>query len=99
MTILKASTEQEAHDAAVNGKLIEPITQVPSVAETTAADVIIIDNDHDTDNIIVWQECITEIKQEHVETDVVNTPIVEPDQVIEEPDQVISEQGCANGDS
>jgi hypothetical protein len=85
MTILKASTEQEAHDAAVNGELIEPITQAPSVAEVTATDVIIIDDDHDTDDIVAWQECITEIKQEPVETDMVNATIAEPDQVIEEP--------------
>ena len=91
MTILEASTEQEAHDAAVNGELIEPITQAPSVAETTATDVIVIDDDHDTDDIVAWQECITDIKQKPVETDVVNTTIVEPDQVIGEPDQVISE--------
>jgi hypothetical protein len=84
MTILEASSEQEAHDAAVNGELIEPITQAPSVAETPATDVIVINKDHDTDNIVAWQECITEIKQEPVETDVVNTTI-ESDQVIEEP--------------
>ena len=29
MTIFEASTEQEVHDAAVNGNLIEPITQAP----------------------------------------------------------------------
>jgi len=29
MTIFEPSTEQEAHDAAVNGNLIEPITQAP----------------------------------------------------------------------
>jgi hypothetical protein len=66
MTILEASTEQEAYDAAVNGELIEPITQAPSVAETTATDVIIIDDDHNTDNILAWQECIADIKQEPI---------------------------------
>ena len=47
MTILEGSTKQEAHDAAVNGELIEPITQAPSVAEVTATDVIVIDKDHE----------------------------------------------------
>ena len=75
MTILEACTEQEAHDAAVNGELIEPVTQAPSVAEVTATDVIVIDEDHDTDDIVAWQECITEIKQEPVETDVVNATL------------------------
>jgi hypothetical protein len=56
---------------------------VPSVAETTATDVIIIDNDHDTDNIVAWQECITDIKQEPVDTDVVNVTIAEPEPVIQ----------------
>jgi len=70
---LEASTEQEAHNAAVNGILIEPITQAPSVPEITATDVIIIDNDSGTDNVILSQEWDSNIKSEPVDSDVDNT--------------------------
>ena len=53
MTILEASTEQEAHEAAVNSELIEPITGAPSVTETSVTDVIIIDDDGGTDDIVI----------------------------------------------
>ena len=73
MTILEASTEQEAHDAAINGDLIEPIKKAPSVPEQSVTDVIIIDDDSGTDNIVVSQEWDSNVKQEPVDSDVVNT--------------------------
>ena len=83
MTILEVSTKQEANDAAVNGELTEPITQAPSVPERTVTDVIIIDDGHDTDDIVTWQECNTIIEMEPVDTDVVNAKIEEPELVIQ----------------
>ena len=79
MTILEPPMEHDAHETAVNGELIEPITQVPSVPEQSATDVIIIDNDSRTDDIVISQECdsetdgTTHIKQEPVDSDVINT--------------------------
>ena len=64
MTILEASTEQEAHDTAVNGNLIEPIKQAPSVPEQSVTDIIIIDNDSGTDNIVVSRRSVV---QRHME--------------------------------
>ncbi len=73
MTIVEASTGQEAHEAAVNGELIEPITQAPSVSEQSVTDVIIIDDDSGTDNIVVSQEWDSNVKQEPVDSEVVDT--------------------------
>ena len=60
MTVLEVSTEQEAHEAEVNGGLIEPTKEAPS-----PVDIIVIKDDGADDEIAGVQEC--SIKQEHVE--------------------------------
>ena len=50
MTVLEQSAEQEAHEAEVNGGLIEPTKEAPSVKD----DIVI--NNNDTDDIVEIQE-------------------------------------------
>ena len=69
----------------VNGELIEPITQAPSVSEQSVIYVIIIGDDSSTDNIVVLQEWDSDIKQEPVDSDVVDTTMAEDDSVPEKP--------------
>ena len=85
MTILETTTEQEAHEAVVNGDLIEPIKQAPSVPEQSVTDVIIIDDDSGTDDIVVSQEWDSNVKQEPVDSDVVDTTMAADNSVPEKP--------------
>ena len=85
MTILELgqSVEQEAHEAEVNGGLIQPTKEAPSVK-----DVIVIDTD-DTDNVVTSQEW--NIKEKHVDSDKPNTTVVP--EVTEVHGAILNEKG------